>query len=1014
MTPFKTQGKSQAQSQAKEVPVTRVRTPRFSSARSQGCTLAISAALLLLVALPAAGQLALFGKNKIQYRDFDWKIYHSQHFDVYYYEAEAHLLEKVASFAESAYDELSRTFDYQIADPTPMIVYATHSAFLQNNVILNGIPEGAGAFATSSRFRMVLPLDLPDPQLMALIKHELTHIFQYHILARGKIGAGLRGQPPQWFIEGMASYFADDETPGDRKFMVDAVVNDNIPSVLIQGGGFFAYRFGHAVFDYIEERWGQEAVLDLIYEFRNTLGSRIAKAIERTFRMDVEDFDAEFRRWARKKYLPSLLETGEPGDFGKPFRLEQGTFGGQELSPAASPSGDLVASITTDKGEIDVSLFDAPKRRRIRNLTKGFDRQIKGISVHTSREIGSDLAFSPDGNYIAAFARREGGFSLILIDVINGGLAKIIDMEVEQQRSPAFHPDGRSVVFAGNLNGQFDIFSIDLDTLEIVNLTNDEFFDATPTYSPDGRWLTYTSFVGDYAQIFRASTADLSKRYQLTTGEHHNKEPVYSEDGKRIYFTSNRTGADNIFGIDLERKELTQYTNAVTGCDRATVLPLPEGGERLVYSGYWKGRFDLYMTDVEEPLTEPVPVQIASAPTEMGELERFEPDIEVTVDEDKIDPYGGFNFFLEDAQNLIGIDSDQVLIGRVLLSFTDYLGDRRIIVNVAAVDALSDFDVIYLNQRKRQQWAGRLFDTRVYTFEPRIDEFGIIRDFSRRQVYGVTGAEYLRIFPLSFNRRFELTGGAYFREFDTFSFARDTAGQTQLVIAPRSDLYPQLRAGFVSDTTIYNNWGPVGGHRVRVQASWAPDFEKEGYEITPEQQQQLDLLGIPTAFGSTDSSTLVSSVTIDARKYLPVTRRMNFAFRFFGWSSDGNAPLPYYIGGLDTVRGYRTRSLGGHRAFYGNVEFRFPLIDQLAFPFLALQGVRGLIFFDIGGAWFPEVTDFDFIDDDNRLNDAIAAYGFGISTRIFGLPFNWDFAKRTDLKDSDGSFETSFWIGTRF
>ena len=50
----------------------------------------------LLGALPAAAQFAPgpqyggrgFGKNKVQYRDFDWKIYHSTHFDVYYYTAE--------------------------------------------------------------------------------------------------------------------------------------------------------------------------------------------------------------------------------------------------------------------------------------------------------------------------------------------------------------------------------------------------------------------------------------------------------------------------------------------------------------------------------------------------------------------------------------------------------------------------------------------------------------------------------------------------------------------------------------------------------------------------------------------------------------------------------------------------------------------------------------------------------------------------------------------------------------
>ncbi|MFQ5844466.1 MAG: efflux RND transporter permease subunit, partial [Planctomycetota bacterium] len=70
----------------------------------------------LLQAAPATAQ---FGKNKIQYRDFEWKIYHSPHFDVYYYEAEADLLQKVVSFAESAYDHLSQEFDYQIKQPTP-------------------------------------------------------------------------------------------------------------------------------------------------------------------------------------------------------------------------------------------------------------------------------------------------------------------------------------------------------------------------------------------------------------------------------------------------------------------------------------------------------------------------------------------------------------------------------------------------------------------------------------------------------------------------------------------------------------------------------------------------------------------------------------------------------------------------------------------------------------------------------------------------------------------------------
>ena len=57
-----------------------------------------------------------------------------------------------------------------------------------------------------------------------------------------------------------------------------------------------------------------------LYEVRNTLGSRVDRAVKRAFKLEPEDFDVEFRRWLRKKYLPKLVQTGEPSDFGRIFR----------------------------------------------------------------------------------------------------------------------------------------------------------------------------------------------------------------------------------------------------------------------------------------------------------------------------------------------------------------------------------------------------------------------------------------------------------------------------------------------------------------------------------------------------------------------------------------------------------------------------------------------------------------------------------------------------------------------
>jgi len=955
------------------------------SAHSRYSVLALI--LVALVALSAWPAEAQFGKNRVQYREFDWRIYHSPHFDVYYYADEEHQLQKVVSFAESAYDELSRFFDYQIQDPTPLIIYQTHSAFQQQNVIVNGVPEGVAAFATPSRFRMVMPIDLPDPELLDLIKHELTHIFQYHILFRGRFGSGLRGRPPTWFIEGMASYVAQDEGKADKKYIRDAVVNDNIPPIEWQGGGFFAYRYGHAVFEFIEERWGKEGVLDLMYEMRSTIGSRIERAVEKAFRMDAEDFNAELRRWLRQRYLPQLVATGEPGDFGRPFRID-GTFPGQEVSPAASPSGDLVAALTTDKQEVDISLFDAQKRRRIKVLTKGLDTQIKNIyagAFLTGRGGGSDLTFSPDGNRIAAFGSREEGRSLILVDVLEGGLTKIIEMEVEQQRAPSWSPDGRFIAFSGNLGGNYDIFTLDLETNEIANVTNDERFDFAPKYSPDGRWLAYSSYVGETSQIFRLDLADPEQRYQITDDEHNNSEAAFSPSGERIYFTSDRTGANNIFGLDLETGRLTQFTNAVTACERPAVLPLPDGGERLVYNGYWKNSYDLYMTDVEEPIGETETIQIAQAPADLGALAEFEPDIEVTIDDENMGPYGGGKFFIEDAQSLFGVTSDQIFVGRVIVSFTNYLGDKRIVGTAAAVDSFSDFDVRYVNLKNRWQWSARVFDSRQYAVFFRNTVEGFLSD--REQVIQYSGASFSMTYPFSFYRRAEFSVGYNYRDFDGGLAYASTSDTVFPIIQPRTDDYPQLSAALVSDTTIFSSFGAVSGHRVRLSGSYAPDLDESG--------------------------TLATTFSLDARKYVPLTRRSNLAFRLFGYHSSGNFPDPFFLGGLDTIRGYETYEFSGHRGFYANVEVRFPLIDQLSFPLLQFQGIRGVVFLDIAGSWFKG-DDFElWNDDDNRLEDAIAAYGWGLTVRLAGLSLNWDFARRTDF-DQTGDFETTFWIGRRF
>ena len=520
----------------------------------------LALALLLAPAAALAQYEAQFGENKIVYDKFDWKTYRSTHFTIYFYERERGSLQKVASYAESAYDDISRQLNFQIPKPINLIYYATHSDFEQTNTLLNFIPEGIGAFALPSRNRMVLPIDLPDEKLQQLIAHELTHVFQFEILFGGNYLRAATTNAPQWFLEGMASYFGNDEDNKDRMVLRDAVLADQVPEIAQRGiQGFFAYRFGHAVFDFIAAEWGKDAVREFLFEFRNQIGGNLDKPIKRSFNISAEDFDIKFRRFLRQRYLKILTEKGEPIDFGERFKIEDTPSA--ETSPRAYPSGDFVAAISTYKDEADVVLMSTRERKLYRNLTKGYTTAYEYLVsqwVTTGPQSGADLSVSPDGNTVAVFARRERGRDLLLLNALNGGIRERIEMPgLDQQLSPAFSPDARTIVFRALRDGKADIYAYDVASRAITNLTrDDESSDFGPAFSPDGKWIYYSSVRGTTAKIFRLHADAPDSREQVTYGAGNDEDPTLSPDGKRVFFTSDRDqGIYNIYSVNLETGE---------------------------------------------------------------------------------------------------------------------------------------------------------------------------------------------------------------------------------------------------------------------------------------------------------------------------------------------------------------------------------------------------------------------------------------------------------------------------
>src|ERR1700693_3149397 len=125
--------------------------------RTSACLIAAAFVVATAGALNAQSTFApYYGKNLIHYDRFDWHIYKTDHFEIYYYpEIEQHL-QRVASYAESAYQHVSSDLRHDLAQRVPLIIFKTHSEFEQENVAPGEATEGVLAFAEPDRNRMLL------------------------------------------------------------------------------------------------------------------------------------------------------------------------------------------------------------------------------------------------------------------------------------------------------------------------------------------------------------------------------------------------------------------------------------------------------------------------------------------------------------------------------------------------------------------------------------------------------------------------------------------------------------------------------------------------------------------------------------------------------------------------------------------------------------------------------------------------------------------------------------------
>ena len=622
----------------------------------------------------------------------------------------------------------------------------------------------------------------------------------------------------------------------------------------------------------------------------------------------------------------------------------------------------------------------------------------------------------PNVSKIAFFARKNRDHALFILDANTGKFIQETEIpnyfknsSLDQAFSPNFSVDGKVLYFSAAQNIQRDLYSMNLETYELKNLTNfDGVFNSAPQVSPDGTKLAYVAFVGGYQKLFLLDMKTGIKE-QLTYGRWNDNSPSWSSDGSTLVYSSDEKDEIwNLYTLDPKTYTRKQWSEFYGG----VFVPKFVSGEndRVVYSAYLEddqfrsylySNFELFDARLKEPLRTAVfDPSVGEKKENMQLALRSQEVVTEQLDKQQLEnpqkPPSRWKFSGSDVT--VGSSTYWGVFASSQFVVEDILSNRVHQGIYAQQGSFQYVDYTYLDRSRRLGLATNFNRTQYplyfmlrdfkgqYPHYPKPNEsqnqitlnetwvkessISLYTEYPfnkwTRVEFGIR--PHRRTYLLPFSDSDIAYYGDQIPEIDRqfYEFFKASSGQTNI----------GFTTAFVRDTVLYSNdtLGPLHGNALRAQIEYGVGLDKNsaGYLTTQ----------------------------VDARKYIRLSNASLFAVRFSGLNSTRPNGDVVILGGSDTLRNYPYFSVAGNQVGYGSAELRFPFADVALF---------GAIPFKLRGELFSDYAITKFTDDLFPTHKEWS-YGFGLQANLF-LPMNFEWAK---TKFAPDKWNFNFRIGFNF
>ena len=297
---------------------------------------------------------------------------------------------------------------------------------------------------------------------------------------------------------------------------------------------------------------------------------------------------------------------------GDRYRTRQLTHGDSDnYSPTFSPDGTQIAfaSFRTDNGEIYLMDLNGRIHQRVTYTTDFNDSSPVFLKTPNYLFYSSEPKSSRDVKVVIQSSGSTPIYAGFNLTHIHSKITREVLPVTFGARAPRASPAGNQIVYESNVDGNLELYLLDLDGVDLARFTPEdlehkritfnETDDGSSTFFPDGKRIMFVSSRNEVNQLYTVDIDGQNETHFNPSG-HDCYNPTVSPDGQTIAYVSERDDDWEIYLIDADGKNERRVTN---GIGRSIQPAFSPDGRHLVFVSDRSDTFHIYLMSFDAPVT---------------------------------------------------------------------------------------------------------------------------------------------------------------------------------------------------------------------------------------------------------------------------------------------------------------------------------------------------------------------------------------------------------------------------